>query len=55
MGGPLTSAAEVDSYILESVIDETSKVSRLYIEIRYARDTSLSLAKSSDIFRHLKD
>ena len=34
---------------------ESTKQKRLYLEVRYASDTSLSLPKTSDIFRLLKD
>ena len=34
---------------------EANKQKRLYLEVRYARDTSLSLPKTSDIFRLMKD
>lgn len=55
MGGPFTSAAEVDQYTSSTDVDESDKVQRLYMEIRYARDTSLSLPKTSDLFRLMKD
>ena len=34
---------------------QEDKISRMYTEIRYARDTSLSLPKTSDIFRLMRD
>ena len=49
-GGPFTSSEEVDEYI-NSGITEDLKNKRLYLEIRYARDMSLSIPKGSDIFR----
>jgi len=55
MGGPFTSAAEVEKYMSATGIDEGTKVERLYMEVRYARDTSLSLPKTSDLFRLMKD
>ena len=54
LGGPFTSTKELDLY-LQSELTEENKVSRLYLEIRYARDTSLSIPKASDIFRLMKD
>jgi hypothetical protein len=54
MKGPFTSSKEVDEYIATEA-DSYTKLRRLYLEVRYARDTSLSLPKSSDIFRLLKD
>ena len=41
--GPFTSADGVKLYIEDTSINESEKISRLYTEIRYARDTSLSL------------
>lgn len=55
MGGPFTSAAAVEEYVAATDIDERTKVGRLYLEVRYARDTSLSLPKASDLFRLMKD
>lgn len=53
MGGPFTSATEVDRYVADGNAEE--KVERLYLEVRYARDTSLTIPKASDIFRLMKD
>ena len=55
LGGPFTSAAAADEYISSTDIDEDTKVGHLYLEVRYARDTSLSLPKSSDLFRLMKN
>ena len=55
MGGPFTSAAEVEKYMSATDIDEGTKVERLYMAVRYAHDTSLSLPKTSDLFRLMKD
>ena len=52
MGGPFTMSSQVDEYMKS---DDSNKVTRLYIEVRYARDTSLSMPKNSDIFRLMKD
>jgi hypothetical protein len=54
MGGPFTSSSEVDNY-MSSDIEDAVKLQRLYMEVRYARDTSLSIPKTSDIFRLMKD
>ena len=54
MGGPFTASDQVDAY-LASDLGESEKTGRLYLEVRYARDTSLSLPKTSDIFRLMKD
>ena len=55
MCGLLTSAAEVEKYMSATHMDEGTKVERLYMEVRYARDTSLSLPKTRDLFRLMKD
>jgi len=44
--GPFTMSSQVDEYLKS---DDSNKVERLYIEVRYARDTSLSMPKNSDI------
>lgn len=55
LGGPFTSSKEVNTYIENADIPDDAKNKRLYIEVRYARDTALSVPKSSDIFRLKKD
>ena len=52
MSGPFTMSSQVDEYLKS---DDSNKVERLYMEVRYARDTSLSMPKNSDIFRLMKD
>ena len=54
-GGPFTNSEEVELYVNDSEISEDIKNKRLYLEIRYARDISLSIPKTSDIFRLKKD
>ena len=51
MGGPFTQPKEVDNYAMNEVITYKEKQDRLYLEVRYARDTCLSLPKTSDLFR----
>ena len=51
--GPLTSVADLDKF-MRSRQTEANKQKRLYLEVRYARDTSLSLPTTSDIFRLMK-
>ena len=53
-GGPFTSAEEVEAYMANKSINEVQKSSRLKMEVQYARDTSLSLPKSSAVFRIMK-
>ena len=50
LGGPFSASAEVKEYI-SSELTEKLKVARLYLEVRYARDTCVSFPKNSDIFR----
>ena len=52
MGGPFTMSSQIDEYLKS---DDSNKVERLYMEVRYASDTSLSMPKNSDIFRLMKD
>ena len=53
-GGPFTSEEEVTAYISDESIDEDLKSRRLKMEVQYARDTSISLPKSSSVFRIMK-
>ena len=50
-GGPFTTPEEVDAVVDDEALSQTEKVDRLYTEVRYARDTTLSLPKNSPIFR----
>ena len=50
LGGPFTTSAEVQEFQGSSVTEEL-KVARFYLEVRYARDSSLTFPKNSDIFR----
>ena len=50
MGGPFTKPEEVDAFVNSEMNDE-QKIKRLYIEVLYCRNSSLSLPKSSPIFR----
>ena len=50
-GGPFTKPEEVDEYVARKDKSEKEKQDRLYTEVRYARDTSLSLPKKSELFR----
>ena len=54
-GGQCTKPEEVGILISDETISVESKKKRLYLEVRYARDTSLSLTKKSDIFKLKKD
>ena len=48
-GGPFTTPDEVDTYLQSSASDK-DKVSRLKMEVQYARDTSLSLERKNPVF-----
>ena len=50
MGGPFVSSEEVDSFMDNKDIPDRVKEDRLYIEVRYSRNTSLTLPKASDLF-----
>lgn len=50
MGGPFTRTEEVDEF-LQSAVSEKAKVDRLYLEVRYSKATSLSLPKTSPLFK----
>ena len=52
--GPFSSSAEVRAFAAADM-PEAKKVERLYLEVRYARDSCVSFPKNSDIFRLLKN
>ena len=52
--GPFTDSAEIDDF-MNGTLAEDEKVKGLYLEIRYARDTCLSLPRSSNVFRLKKN
>ena len=49
--GPFTKPDEVDDYVSRMDITVKEKQDRLYTEVRYARDTTLSLPKKSELSR----
>ena len=49
-GGPVTSPEEVNRLVSDANLSEVEKQNRLFTEVRYARDTSLSLPKASPLF-----
>lgn len=51
LGGPFTKARQVDDYLKRKRTSLKDKQDRLYTEVRYARDTTLSLPRTSDLFR----
>ena len=51
LGGPFTNPEQVQNYLDDPQTEASSKNKRLYLEIRHAKNSSLSLPKCSDIFR----
>lgn len=51
MGGPFTQPEQVEDYIEDPNETEEAKIKRLYVEVRHAKNSSLSFPKSSDLFR----
>ena len=51
LGGPFTNPEQVQSYLDDPQHEASSKNKRLYLEIRHAKNSSLSLPQCSDIFR----
>ena len=49
-GGPFVSGEEVEMY-LKGGEEEKKKNDRLYVEVRYAKNTSLRLKHSDEVFR----
>ena len=50
LGGPFVNCDEVDQYISDQSISDKVKQDRLYTEVQYARDTTLSLPRDSKLF-----
>ena len=50
-GGPFTSEEQVQIYLADKEISEKEKATRMKCEVIYARDTCLSLPKTSPIFK----
>ena len=49
--GPFTNKEEVQKYVDDTSVPEDVKNKRMYVEIRYARTTSLSLKETAAVFR----
>ena len=49
--GPFTSAQEVEVYMARDDIGEQDKGKRLYLEVRHAKNSSISFPRVSEIFR----
>ena len=50
-GGPFTSPEGVKKYIEKTEESDETKKKRMYIEVRHAKNASLSFPKSSEVFR----
>ena len=53
-GGPFTSADEVEDFMKQEM-DSKEKNQRLYVEVRYAKNTSLRLKHTDPVFRLRRD
>ena len=51
LGGPFTTPEQVKCYMEDTNVEEGDKNKRLYVEVRHAKNSSLSFPKSSDVFR----
>ena len=54
-GGPFSHVDDVDRFFANDSITTEIKKKVMYHQVRFARDTCLSLSKSSDIFRLMKN
>ena len=55
LGGPFAKSDDVDRYMMVTDINDEGKNDRMYTEVRYARNTSVTFPKVSDIFRLKKN
>ena len=53
--GPFTTSNEVTTYMANDNLTNNEKNKRLYVEVRYARKTSLALKPTAAVFRLKKD
>ena len=51
LGGPFTSDVEVANYLKNTEDDERVKQKRMKLEVKFARDSSITLPKSDKLFR----
>ena len=49
--GPFTKPEQVNEYFKDNTVSENVKNKRLYLEVRYAKNSSLSFPKVSEVFR----
>ena len=50
-GGPFTSCLEINNYLTNKDIPENMKKKRMKMEVQYARDSSLTLPRTNQVFR----
>ena len=53
--GPFTSAQDLEVYMARKDVGEVEKGKRLYLEVRHAKNSSISFPKVSEIFRFKRD
>ena len=51
LGGPFTSPDNVETYMARDDLDEKEKGKRLFLEVRHAKNSSVSFPKVSELFR----
>ena len=50
-GGPFTTSEEVEKFMANNEIETKEKNQRLYVEVRYTKNSSLRLKHSDSVFR----
>lgn len=55
LGGPLTSVESLDELVQTSDLLEQEKQMRLYVEVRFAKHTCLTMKRDDEIFRLLRN
>ena len=55
VGGPFTSPEKMEDFMARMDMDENKKGQRLYMEVRHAKNSSVSFLKVSELFRLKKN
>ena len=55
LGGPFAKSDDVELFTNSKDLSDEAKNKRMYTEVRYARNTSVTFPKNSDIFRLKKN
>lgn len=55
LGGPFTRPEQVEEFLKNPDLEDITKNKRLYVEVRHAKNSSLSFPKASDVFRLKKN